>query len=245
MIVCAIKRKWLRRRVDIEIESQSPAEFDALTGEENTTCTPHHQKKIVANLKEDLGIRPLKNIEHRFYVQFPEVKDHGKHLSRVQEGVSILCEWPRKDLPISKGTGNILGHNIATLFSTHIKAKLKEIMELEEGDKRCYKPHWRHMRWIDRNDLTDHNIMNNSFKGMEERIKLLSKKKLVPLFLEDFALFKPKTVIGLLSPPGYYLSMKNCRNEKLMATLEDGAAQLLESQQKLGWEGGVCEEHLF
>lgn len=32
------------------------------------------------------------------------------------------------------------------------------------------------MRWIDRNDLTDHNIMNNSFKGMEERIKLFSKK---------------------------------------------------------------------
>lgn len=27
---------------------------------------------------------------------------------------------------------------------------------------------------------------------------------------------------GLLSPPGYYLSVKNCRNEKLMATLEDG-----------------------
>uniref|UniRef100_A0A8W8MMI0 Uncharacterized protein n=1 Tax=Magallana gigas TaxID=29159 RepID=A0A8W8MMI0_MAGGI len=77
--------------------------------------------------------------------------------------VSILCEWPRKDLPISKGTGNILGHNIATLLSTHIKAKLKEIMELEEGDKS-----------------------------------------------------------GLLSPPGYYLSVKNCRNEKLMATLEDG-----------------------
>lgn len=142
--------------------------------------------------------------------------------------VSILCEWPRKDLPISKGTGNILGHNIATLFSTHIKAKLKEIMELEAGDKRCYEPHWRHLRWIDRNDLTDHNIMNNSFKGMEERIKLFSKEsftEISALVLEEFALFKPKTIIGLLSPPGYYLSVKNCRNEKLMATLEDGPGQ--------------------
>ncbi|XP_052694504.1 uncharacterized protein LOC128172798 [Crassostrea angulata] len=98
-------------------------------------------------------------------------------------------------------------------------------MELEEGDKRCYKPHWRHMRWIDRNDLTDHNILNNSFKGMEERINIFSKKnftEMSALVLEDFALFKPKTIIGLLSPPGYYLSVKNCRNEKLMATLEDG-----------------------
>ncbi|XP_061180377.1 uncharacterized protein LOC133188918 [Saccostrea echinata] len=90
--------------------------------------------------------------------------------------VYILCEWPRMDLPINKGTGNIQGYNIATLFAKDIKTKLKEILELEEGDKRCYEPHWRHMRWIDRNDLTDHNVMNNSVKGMEERNKLFHKE---------------------------------------------------------------------
>lgn len=51
-----------------------------LTGEENTKCSPHHKRKIVANLKGDLRIRHLKNIEHRFYVQFSEVKDHRNHL---------------------------------------------------------------------------------------------------------------------------------------------------------------------
>ncbi|XP_061179368.1 uncharacterized protein LOC133187995 [Saccostrea echinata] len=110
----------------------------------------------------------------------------------------------RMDLPINKGTGNIQGYNIATLFAKDIKTKLKEILELEEGDKRCYEPHWRHLRWIDRNDLTDHNVMNNSVKGMEERNKLFHKE-----------------VFGLFSPPGHYLSLKNCNNGKLMATLED------------------------
>ncbi|XP_062579689.1 uncharacterized protein LOC134241672 [Saccostrea cucullata] len=76
--------------------------------------------------------------------------------------VHILCEWPRMDLPITKGTGNILGYNIASLFEKNVKTKLKEMLELEEGDKRCYEPHWRHLRWIDRNDLTDHNVMNNN-----------------------------------------------------------------------------------
>ncbi|XP_061171678.1 uncharacterized protein LOC133181154 [Saccostrea echinata] len=144
--------------------------------------------------------------------------------------VNILCKWPRMDLPINKGTGNIQGYNIATLFAKDIKTKLKEILELEEGDKRCYEPHWRHLRWIDRNDLTDHNVMNNSVKGMEERNKLFHKERwaeMSALVLEEFGLFKPKTIIGLFSPPGYYLSLKNCNNGKLMATLEDETGQRL------------------
>uniref|UniRef100_K1REH5 Uncharacterized protein n=1 Tax=Magallana gigas TaxID=29159 RepID=K1REH5_MAGGI len=76
----------------------------------------------------------------------------------VVQGFPYRRTRPSEEIP---GTANI-----ATEFhylSTHIKVKLKEIMELEEGDKS-----------------------------------------------------------GLLSPPGYYMSVKNCRNEKLMATLEDG-----------------------
>ncbi|XP_061171106.1 uncharacterized protein LOC133180650 [Saccostrea echinata] len=144
--------------------------------------------------------------------------------------VNILCEWPRMDLPKNKGTGNIQGYNIATMFAKDIKTKLKEILELEEGDKRCYEPHWRYLRWIDRNDLTDHNVMNNSVKGMEERNKLFHKERwaeMSALVLEEFGLFKPKTIIGLFSPPGYYLSLKNCNNGKLMATLEDETGQRL------------------
>ncbi|XP_062568805.1 uncharacterized protein LOC134230959 [Saccostrea cucullata] len=144
--------------------------------------------------------------------------------------VHILCEWPRMDLPITKGSGNILGYNKASLFENNVKTKLKEMLELEEGDKRCYEPHWRHLRWIDRNDLTDHNVMNNCLKGMKERDKLFHKKgwaEISALVLEEFGLFKPKTIIGIFSPPGFYLSLKNCTNGKLKATLEDGPGQRL------------------
>lgn len=61
-------------------QNSAYCEVFKLFREENTTCSPHHERKIVANLKDDLRIRHLKNIEHRFYVQFPEVKDYRHHL---------------------------------------------------------------------------------------------------------------------------------------------------------------------
>ncbi|XP_056009107.1 uncharacterized protein LOC130051290 [Ostrea edulis] len=57
----------------------------SLSSEEKT---PHQKKKLVRNLKEDLKNSPAENIEHRFYVQFPEVEDHRNHLKA--EASSIL-----------------------------------------------------------------------------------------------------------------------------------------------------------
>lgn len=69
--------------------------------------------------------------------------------------------------------------------------------------------------------------MRNSEKGIEERHKLFGKgwKELYALVLEEFGLFKPRSIIRIGYCHGHYLSMKEDKNEPLMATLEDEMGQ--------------------
>ncbi|XP_056017686.1 uncharacterized protein LOC130053938 isoform X1 [Ostrea edulis] len=140
--------------------------------------------------------------------------------------VKALCQLCPGRI-MRKGTSSILGHKISILFKNHIKAMLKELLGLKKGNSRCYEQHWRHVRWIKRQPLNEHLEMKNSEKGMEERIKLFGKgrKELYALILEEFGVFKPKSIIRIGYCNDFYLSLKENSNELLMATLEDEMGQ--------------------
>lgn len=126
-----------------------------------------------------------------------------------------------------KGTANVLGHKISVLYDDHIKAKIKEVLGLKEGNSSCYEPHWRHIRWVKRQPLNEALELRNSEKGIEERAKLFGKglKEFHALILEEFGVFKPKSIIRIGYCHGHYLSLKEDRNKLLMATLEDEMGQ--------------------
>ncbi|XP_062581778.1 uncharacterized protein LOC134243538 [Saccostrea cucullata] len=116
---------------------------------------------------------------------------------------------------------------MALQFEDHIKERLKEVVCLKEGNSNCYEPHWRHIRWVQRQPLNEALELRNSEKGIEERAKFFGKglPELNALILGEFGVFKPKSIIRIGYCHGHYLSMKDDTNRILMATLEDEMGQ--------------------
>uniref|UniRef100_A0A8W8IS37 SWIM-type domain-containing protein n=1 Tax=Magallana gigas TaxID=29159 RepID=A0A8W8IS37_MAGGI len=223
-------------------DSSVPAENAAV---DNSLVEDIWAQKPVGHLCSKIG--PYKLSDRSFYClktmlpdEVPKLDDFDVLCGAVNEGschwclvteqckrlVNALCRLsPGRDL--MKGASTVSGHKISVLFENHIKAKLTEVTRLKDGRSSCYEPHWRHVRWIKRQPLNEHLEMRNSEKGIEERSKLFGKgwKELYALVLEEFGVFKPKTIIRIGYCHGHYLSMKEDKNEPLMATLEDEMGQ--------------------
>ncbi|CAC5364762.1 unnamed protein product [Mytilus coruscus] len=147
---------------------------------------------------------------------------------RITSGMcGILDDMP---MTIQKGTASVNGNNLATLFENHVKEKLKSVVEISDGDTSYYSPHWRHIRWVKKLSLALHMDMRISIAGHCNRDNIFGingLKELNALVLSTFGAWKPKNKLSVGCGRGFFLTIKDAENGKLVERLEEITSQNL------------------